>query len=126
MVVDTSITPGSTTAAAMRCSKATVLATSTQPGSPRAARSCSRQHPVTGVLLMASPPPPNRSAPVNLLAEDRADVLEFRINGKRGDQVRPPCGTFVPIGEGWLAGRVREGIGAAVVILLPLNIFAQR
>jgi hypothetical protein len=52
--VDTSITPGSTTAP-MRCSKA-----------------------------------------------DRADVLELRINGKRGDQVRPPCGTFVPIGRAGL------------------------
>jgi hypothetical protein len=54
LVVDTSITPGSTTAP-MRCSKA-----------------------------------------------DRADVLELRINGKRGDQVRPPCGTFVPIGRAGL------------------------
>jgi len=36
--------------------------------------------------------PPNRSAPVSLLAEDRADVLEFRINGKHGDQVRPRAG----------------------------------
>ena len=26
-----------------------------------------------------------------------------------------------PYREGWRAGRVREGIGAAVVILLPLN-----
>ena len=43
--------------------------------------------------------PPNRPAPVSPLAEDRADVLEFRINGKHGDQVRPPCGTFVPIGR---------------------------
>ena len=46
--------------------------------------------------------PPNRSAPVSLLAEDRADVLEFRINRKHGDQVRPPCGTLVPIGRAGL------------------------
>ena len=49
--------------------------------------------------------PPNRSAPVSLLAEDRADALEFRINGKHGDQVRPPCGTFVPTGRAGLLVR---------------------
>ena len=49
--------------------------------------------------------PPNRPPPVSLLAEDRADVLEFRINGKHGDQVRPPRGTLVPIGgAGLLVG----------------------
>jgi len=34
-----------------------------------------------------------------------------------------PVRDLRPYREGWLAGRVREGVGAAVVILLPLNMF---
>jgi hypothetical protein len=34
-----------------------------------------------------------------------------------------PVRDLRPYREGWLAGRVREGVGAALVILLPLNMF---
>ena len=47
--------------------------------------------------------------------------------GKAPPMMSPPGPAPVrdlrPYREGWLAGRVREGIGAAVVILLSLNMF---